>query len=349
MKEGRSLEALGEELFRQSQSKKDFDVPIKTLRVADSGLLSLDQIGDFEMTSVATTQLAELAGVPAQYARRVRDSNPGLYAANLNHWLALSKDSLRKMVRTLDGKARAVLSDKYRRLDNWDLAATILPRMKAAGLRVESCEVTETRLYIKGVTEKVAYKAVGDVIQAGVAVGNSEVGCGSLWMDPLLFRLSCLNGAIMNGAGMRQTHIGGNGAKGDSEGAAEFFRNETLQAVDKAFWMKVGDTLDAIFNAADFEKMVFKFEAAHADKIEGDPIKTVELAQKEFGLTEAERIDVMKNLFSDADFSRHGLINAITATAQKVESYDRSVELEKLGGSIIEMAPSQWAQFAAAA
>ena len=31
------------------------------------------------------------------------------------------------MVRTLDGQVRAVLSDRYRRLDNYDLAENVLP------------------------------------------------------------------------------------------------------------------------------------------------------------------------------------------------------------------------------
>jgi hypothetical protein len=31
------------------------------------------------------------------------------------------------MLRTLDGQVRAVLSDRYRRLDNFDLAESVLP------------------------------------------------------------------------------------------------------------------------------------------------------------------------------------------------------------------------------
>ncbi|MBL0089244.1 MAG: hypothetical protein IPP44_22195 [Ideonella sp.] len=34
------------------------------------------------------------------------------------------------MVRTLDGQARAFLSDRYRRLDNYDLCEHVLPMLQ---------------------------------------------------------------------------------------------------------------------------------------------------------------------------------------------------------------------------
>jgi len=39
--------------------------------------------------------------------------------------------------------------------------------------------------------------------------------------------------------------------------------------------------------------------------------------------------------------------NAITRTAQDVESYDRSDELEGFGGRVIDLPRSQWQQLAA--
>jgi hypothetical protein len=42
------------------------------------------------------------------------------------------------------------------------------------------------------------------------------------------------------------------------------------------------------------------------------------------------------------DLSLFGLINAVTRTASDVESYDRSVELQRIGGKIIELPKSVW-------
>lgn len=86
------------------------------------------------------------------------------------------------MLRTLDGQVRARLSDRYRRLDNYDLAVHVLPILKGLPeLRFESVEPTETRMYIKCVTPQLKFEmAPGDIVQAGIAISNSEVGQGTL-------------------------------------------------------------------------------------------------------------------------------------------------------------------------
>src|SRR6185369_9125843 len=100
-------------------------------------------------------------------------------------------------VRTFDNQVRAFLSDSYRPLDNFDLAEAVLPKLAGLGCRVESCEVTESRFYLKAVTERISGEVKkGDVVQAGLVVSNSEVGQGALRIEELDFRLVCLNGMI---------------------------------------------------------------------------------------------------------------------------------------------------------
>ena len=73
-------------------------------------------------------QLAERVGIPKAYYDRMREHAPALFDTNVNHWL-LASDG-RRLVRTLDGHARAILSDRYRMLDNDDLAAVALPVLR---------------------------------------------------------------------------------------------------------------------------------------------------------------------------------------------------------------------------
>ena len=62
---------------------------------------------------------------------------------------------------------------------------------------IESCEVTPTHLYLKVVNRRIkAEVKVGDVVQAGFVIYNSEVGLGSLRVEPIVFRLVCKNGLI---------------------------------------------------------------------------------------------------------------------------------------------------------
>ena len=74
------------------------------------------------------------------------------------------------------------MTNRYRQLDNLELCATVLPVInEMKGANIESCEVTPSNLYIKVVNRKLkAEVRVGDVVQAGFVVSNSEVGLDSL-------------------------------------------------------------------------------------------------------------------------------------------------------------------------
>src|SRR5215510_6476086 len=214
MKSGRSLVDLATELERQLASKKDLFVPSSLMSFeTDDGQCGVkisekEGIQRYGITELARRQLAEKLKIPFAYFERMRSEQPALLGQNVNTWLQ-SEDE-RRLVRTLDGQVRAVLSDRFRRLDNWDLAEHVLPILQRLdGARFESVELTDTRLYLKAVTARVQCElAVGDVVQAGVVVSNSEVGCGSLAVQPLLFCLRCKNGLIAPDRALRKHHVG---------------------------------------------------------------------------------------------------------------------------------------------
>ncbi|SHK58329.1 hypothetical protein SAMN05216582_10873 [Selenomonas ruminantium] len=63
----------------------------------------------------------------------------------------------------MDGNVRAFLSDRYRRLDNLELCAAVLPIIKdMKGAVIESCEITDAHLYLKVINRR---------MKAEVAVG----------------------------------------------------------------------------------------------------------------------------------------------------------------------------------
>ena len=114
------------------------------------------------------------------------------------------------MLRTLDGSARAYLSNRYRRIDNIDIAGVTLPILGGLpDIRFESCQITESRMYIKAVNPRLqAEVSPGDIVQAGVIISNSEVGLGSVSIQPLIYRLVCSNGMVVNEAAARVTMWG---------------------------------------------------------------------------------------------------------------------------------------------
>jgi hypothetical protein len=215
--------------------------------------------------------------------------------------------------------SQSVLSNMYRLLENADLAAVILPKLAQMKCEILSCQITETRLYIQAATPKVEAKLVGDVVRAGIVASNSEVGAGALGLEPMLYYLRCLNGMVLPRV-MSRYHIGRrNDPMFELDSAAEYYTDATKEQDDKAFWMKVKDVADGLFDPDRFNSMVEAFEATTEQKL-AKVTDAVEVVTDRFRLNENESNAVLNHLIEGGDTSLFGLINAVTATASDVES-----------------------------
>ena len=347
MKSGRSLVSLAQELERQLHSKKDLIVPSALVRHAtdDRGetRLVIEEGGGpvrYSVTPLARRQLADKLKIPYAYFERMREDQPALLDRNVNTWLQSEEE--RRMLRTLDGHVRAVLSDRYRRLDNFDLAESVLPILQQLPeVRFESVELTETRMYLKCITPRLKYEmAPGDVVQAGVVISNSEVGHGTLSVQPLLFRLVCSNGLIAADRSLRKTHVGR--SIGIDDEAITVFKDDTMEADDKAFFLKVRDVVESAVSEATFLQAAHKLQRTLHIPLIGDPVKTVEVLANRYTLTDTERAGVLRHPISEGDLTGYGLVNAVTHFSQEVEDYDRATEFEALGGRLIELPATEW-------
>jgi hypothetical protein len=348
MKSGRTLVELARELERQLGTKKDLLVPLERTQVRTSAdgecaLEIAEPTGTerYGVTALARRQLAEKLKIPYAYFERMRAEQPDLLDRNVNAWLA-REEGERQLLRMLDGQVRAVLSERYRRLDNHDLVEHVLPALQALPeARFESVELTETRLYLKVVTPRIQLEiAPGDVVQAGVVISNSEVGCGMLSVQPLVFRLVCSNGLIASDRTLRKTHVG---RALDSEGTSGVvFKDDTLQAEDRAFFLRVRDVVEAAVSEVTLKAVGEKLRQARGIPLASDPLKSVEVLAQRHALTERERSGVLCALIEGGDLTGYGLVNAVTRYAQQAEDYDRATELEALGGRLIELPAREW-------
>lgn len=347
MKAGKTLQELAMELDRQQAVKKDMIVDMGALSMdpGDTGL-ALQVTGgsmaaQYGINDIAHRQIGQTLKIPALYYDRMRTEYPELLAQNVNGWFARTPD-MKRMLRTMDGTARALLSDRYRRIDNFEVASAVLPIISGMdGASVESCELTDSRMYLKVVNPRVTAEVKkGDIVQAGIIISNSEVGMGSVNVSPLVYRLVCSNGMIAQDGAVRKYHVGR-----ANEGGEDFsiYRSETIEADDKAFLMKLEDSVKAAVDQARFAAIVDKMREATEATMEAKVVpQVVELASKEYGITEAEGKGILGHLIAGGDLSLYGLANAVTRQAQDVESYDRSTELEATGYKIITMAPALW-------
>jgi hypothetical protein len=347
MKTGLSLTQLAQELERQVITKRDFLAPEQQLQVAvvetatPTVQLVLGPVGHMPLTPHAHGQVAEHLGIPKAYYDRLHQQAPALLATNVNHWLQAS--GTQRLVRTLDHTVRAYLSQRYRPLDHVDLAEAVLPvLLEDAQLEVASCQITATRLYIKATTPRLTAEVrKGDVVQAGLVISNSEVGAGSVRVEPLLYRLICRNGAILNDLALKKYHVGR--ANGHGEDAIQaLLRDETKALNDRAFWATVQDVVRSTLQEVTFQQIVARWRDATQEVITSDPVQVVEVTAKRLGLTESERGSVLRHLVAGGDLSRYGLANAITRASQDVDDYDRATDLERLGGQLIELPRQAW-------
>lgn len=345
MKQGRSLQELAVEIQRQQEAKKDYLVETSSMYMTSDGNLEVDGLDPlFRVNDIAHAQIGQYLEIPSRYYEKMRLESSDLLADNVNHWLHKPTDSRppRRMLRTLDDNLRAFLSDRYRRIDNTAVAETVLPVIsQMEGARVESCEITDEKMYIKVVNQRIESQVkVGDIVQAGIIITNSEVGRGSVSVSPLIYRLVCSNGMIAQDGQVRKNHVG---RTNDIGYDFSIFRDETIEADDRAFLMKVRDAVSAAVDQTVFERLVQQMRDATESKVEAISVpKVMELTSKQFGISINENEGVLGHLISGGDLSLYGVANAVTRYAQDVKSYDRSTELEATGYRILTMAPKLW-------
>ena len=349
MKSGISLVEMAQEIQRQNDLKADYMLDTRSLRLEPFGgglyLNAYDQSGDYaveplEVNAIAHRQIGTHLKIPAAYYDKMLEEYPQLLAQNVNAWF--QREPAVRMVRTIDGTARAFLSNRYRRIDNLDIAGIVLPVLQEMeGMHFESCQLTDSRMYIKVVNKRLEAEVVpGDIVQSGVIISNSEVGLGSVNIQPLVYRLVCSNGMVVNDAQTRRTHIG---RVNEADENFQLFSQETLAADDHAFAMKIKDTVMAAVDETRFTRVVGMMREATTVQMNTTDIPgVVRLASKDFNITEEESTGVLQRLIEGKDLTLYGLSNAVTRFSQDVDSYDRATALEGIGYNILSMPRQQW-------
>lgn len=337
------LENLAAEIERIEKSKQDFIVPHGAMVMEeDDRSLSIKGTGTFALTPISHQQISEKLAIPKRYYDAM-EAIPGLRAKNVNSWFGHSSAD-RKLVRTLDNKGRAFLSDKFVPFDNFTVMESFLPVMRNfADVEVRSLSLTETKMYVQIVFPGMnAEVRPGDVVQAGITLSNSEVGYGAVDISTLVWRQICSNGLVGQSLVSRY-HVG----KRIQEDAMEMniFKHDTVRAEIEAFRLRLRDVFEHALTTDVFEAQVRKFREIAEDRID-NPIRAVENVTSRFGLSETEREGTMANLITEGDTTRWGLVNSITALAKSIDNRDRQYQIEQIGYKLVELPAPEWEQLA---
>jgi hypothetical protein len=297
-----------------------------------------------DITPHTHNQIGQRLGIPAAYYKRMLKDSPSLLSQNVNHWFI--NQSERRMVRTLDGKARAYGRDRYRVVDHYEILETVLPVIgeMGEGMNIVSTEVTETKLYLKVINKRLELEVnKGDVVQAGFVISNSEIGLGAVSLEPLIYRMVCSNGMIAKDYSQKRYHIG---RAASADESFELYASETIKADERAFLLKIRDTVRSAVDLAKFSQVVEQMRHCQERKIEGNPVTAINVTAKHFGLNQGESSSVLTHLIQGGDLTAYGLLNAMTRTAQDLESYDRATELEGVASQVLTLPSSTWKEIA---
>lgn len=343
--------SLAQELERLRSIAKDVVVSTKEVKAVSPSpsilTIEVPDLGRMPLTRWGHEQMAEKTGIPFRYYNQMLDASlADLAAQNVNAWLQhrheSGKDKL--LIRTVDQKVRAVLSDRYRVMDNYDLAILTMERAKENEAEIQRCDLTDQRMYIKLVVpkykeyleftpeEKAAHawhEVDQDEVIPGLVVSNSEVGSGAFRVEPFLFRKACSNGLITEAA-LYKVHLGR-----ELDIGQIVFSDETRRLEDQTIWAKVRDVIDSTFNPAVLKALVDKMREARGIDIPVEQtVEVVDAVVKNVQLSKEKR-DALLGYFAKEGNTLFGLVNGMTRLAQDFESADDQVALERYAGKVL--------------
>tara|TARA_R100000008_G_scaffold18991_1_gene9740 strand:+ start:126 stop:1169 length:1044 start_codon:yes stop_codon:yes gene_type:complete len=341
MKSQLSLNELAQKLTDEKSLKKDYIVESDNVRFYSNGSnqLHLQEIDEvFDVNDIALNQITTKVGLSKKYTDKMLDGHKDLLQDNINYWFTNTPKP--QMIRTLGGTVRAVLSDKFKRVDNDMIAEQVLPILLDKKYDIKSCAITDTKMYIKASLPSLQREVnKGDVVESGVIISNSEVGYGAVNVSPFIHRLVCLNGMVMNDSRLQSRHL--TSSQATIDGVYEVLSDEAKELDSRALLTKVRDVVASTSDEMRFEEQVQMMTDASQIKIKR-PKKVIELLENKFDLTKNEGESILDNLVNNRDDNQKfaniwTVVNSITALGNTMDDYDRGTKMQEIGGRLLTM------------
>ncbi|MFF8932241.1 DUF932 domain-containing protein [Streptomyces longwoodensis] len=320
-------------------------------QITEEGVTDVD--GTYRPTTVADEGIADKLKIPVAYLRRMRAENVPLLDENVNAWLRQQPDR-RFMLRTFRGDhvpgtapavgvARALMSDSYKVMDNFDILLAALDGVNKSGhpTNVIGCDLTDRRMYVRVQSAAVAVMAPellsgyrspfdgrsGDqlpIVSAGFVITNSEVGAGAWSVTPRVVMQVCTNGLTLPMDVMRAVHIGAKHEEGVVSWSEETQKKELAVITSK--------TADAVrtFLSREYVEAKLRDIQAAAGKPVAEPTKTIEHVTKTLKISNETKETILSHFIRGGQITAGGVMQAVTSTAQTLADADQAAALEAL-------------------
>lgn len=295
-------------IVEDDRNKWDRKAPATALRIVDDGALELNGDGcseRFALAELATTQMCGRLGIPVLYYRRLPHE---LRATVANYDLERLKENT-YLLRGKDEWLRAFLSTDYVAYNNAHIAETVKELLRQADVSVKSFVLEETHLYLKVISEEIADRDSG--LKAGIMIGNSEVGLGSVSVEPFVYRLLCTNDLIVT--------------------QEKSFRHAHIHLTASEMRRRMADAVAEAFRIAN--SVLDRFVATHAEPVV-DPVETIRRLAEARKMSQKFADEVVSSYAAEPEPTRFGVINAYTRAAQKLGPLQQ-IEVERFAGTLI--------------
>jgi hypothetical protein len=365
-----SLQGLVTELTEQRDRKEDLIVPARDLwshqgnvvirgageaAVTDTGVTT--PVAHYAPSPVYDEGVAAKLRVPRAYVRELRDTNKlDLIDSNINGQLhgftkndgtlVRETDPRKFLVRTFKGQdggngyARALLSDSYKTIDNWDVLMATLSGMKSAGLDahvVRQADLTDRRMYVKVVVPEVqalAPKLLRDyrspfsgnrgadnpTVFAGFVLSNSETGGGAFSITPSLEIEVCTNGMTITQDAVSRRHLG---SRLEEEGVVRY-SEETAAKNLELITLQTRDAVKTFLDTDYMERVIERIESGSDRPVTGKPQDVVKALVKRDAFSKEDTDGILEHFIKGGDTTTGGLFNAITSFSQTVADADKA-------------------------
>lgn len=292
-----------------------------------------------------------------KYLRGLRETGrTDLVDANVNGLLhgnaslGVAGDPRKFLVRTFApaetggmGYARALLSDSYKTIDNFDVLMSVMEGMTEAGLDahvVKSADLTNDRMYIKVVVPEIAVAAPelldgyrspysgnrgadNPTVFAGLVISNSDTGGGALTVTPCLEIEVCTNGMTITKDVVRNVHLG---SKLKGEGVVQY-SSDTEASNLHTIMLKTRDTVRTFLNPEYLTRAVGSLTEKAGQPV-ADPKAAIEVVTKRSAFTKADADGILDAFIKGGQVTRGGIVQAVTAFSQTLDDPDRAYAMD---------------------
>ena len=288
----------------------------------------------------AVTQLAGRMGISARDLQ-AEVTGPGwkqdVFVHRLNKYMANSPKS-KFLVRKVDTEAKAILSDKYRRLNTAAIFLAFLQSAMQAGSVLVDANHGELKDYLEVVhpeivpveTEK---NGIVDMVFGG-QIRNSDFGASKLELRIFAMNTWCLNGCTSKQM-IGERHLGSKIEQMDNV----TFTAETMEADTKARALQVRDIMNSLYSPENIQRERERIKEASAIDLDFTA-KIKELPKMGATVGECDTLTkvLMANNPEDGVQGANTLwkfAQGLTAVANKVGSDDRKRDLQDIASSLL--------------